>query len=60
VIVISPSLLACDFLNIEKELRAFDNFKDFTKSFEVNLIQTDVLPNLLFKMRITLCVGIAA
>lgn len=46
MIVISPSLLACDFLNIEKELRAFDNFKDFW--FHLDIMDGHFVPNLTF------------
>lgn len=46
MITISPSLLACDFLNIEQELRAFDNMKDMW--FHLDIMDGHFVPNLTF------------
>lgn len=44
--VISPSLLSCDFLNIENELRAFDNIKEMW--FHLDIMDGHFVPNLTF------------
>lgn len=43
---IAPSLLACDFLNIESELRAFDGVKDLW--FHLDIMDGHFVPNLTF------------
>ncbi len=44
--IISPSLLACDFLNIESELLAFKDFKDTW--FHLDIMDSHFVPNLTF------------
>jgi ribulose-phosphate 3-epimerase len=44
--IISPSLLACDFLNIESELNAFKGFKDLW--FHLDIMDSHFVPNLTF------------
>lgn len=44
--IISPSLLACDFLNIEEELSAFNNVKDIC--FHLDIMDGHFVPNLTF------------
>ncbi len=44
--IVSPSLLSCDFLNIEKELRAFDSIKDIW--FHLDIMDGHFVPNLTF------------
>lgn len=44
--IISPSLLACDFLNIESELKAFENAKDMW--FHLDIMDGHFVPNLTF------------
>lgn len=44
--IISPSLLACDFLNIESELKAFQNIKDIW--FHLDIMDGHFVPNLTF------------
>lgn len=44
--IISPSLLACDFLNIEKELRPFDDQENFW--FHLDIMDGHFVPNLTF------------
>ncbi len=44
--IISPSLLACDFLNIETELKAFDKVKDIW--FHLDIMDGHFVPNLTF------------
>lgn len=44
--IISPSLLACDFLNIEPELKAFDNLSDIW--FHLDIMDGHFVPNLTF------------
>jgi len=44
--IISPSLLACDFLNIEKELDAFKGQSDFW--FHLDIMDGHFVPNLTF------------
>lgn len=44
--IISPSLLACDFLNIESELNAFKNIKDVW--FHLDIMDGHFVPNLTF------------
>jgi ribulose-phosphate 3-epimerase len=44
--IISPSLLSCDFLNIEPELKAFDSAKDFW--FHLDIMDGHFVPNLTF------------
>ena len=46
MIIISPSLLACDFLNIEPELNAFNNVKDMW--FHLDIMDGHFVPNLTF------------
>ncbi len=46
MITISPSLLSCDFLNIESELRAFDDIKDMW--FHLDIMDGHFVPNLTF------------
>ena len=43
---VSPSLLACDFLNIEKELKSFDEFENFW--FHLDIMDGHFVPNLTF------------
>ena len=44
--IISPSLLACDFLNIETELNAFKGFKELW--FHLDIMDSHFVPNLTF------------
>ncbi len=44
--IISPSLLACDFLNIEPELNAFSGVKDMW--FHLDIMDGHFVPNLTF------------
>lgn len=44
--IISPSLLACDFLNIESELNAFRNIPDVW--FHLDIMDGHFVPNLTF------------
>ncbi len=44
--IISPSLLSCDFLNIEPELRVFDSATDFW--FHLDIMDGHFVPNLTF------------
>lgn len=44
--IISPSLLACDFLNIENELKAFDGFSNVW--FHLDIMDSHFVPNLTF------------
>jgi ribulose-phosphate 3-epimerase len=44
--IISPSLLACDFLNIEPELMAFNGVKDIW--FHLDIMDGHFVPNLTF------------
>ena len=44
--IISPSLLACDFLNIEPELNAFNGIKDMW--FHLDIMDGHFVPNLTF------------
>jgi len=44
--IISPSLLACDFLNIEKEIKSFDNEKNIW--FHLDIMDGHFVPNLTF------------
>ena len=44
--IVAPSLLACDFLNIEAELKAFDSVKDFL--FLLDIMDGHFVPNLTF------------
>ena len=44
--IISPSLLACDFLNIEKEIKSFPNQKDLW--FHLDIMDGHFVPNLTF------------
>lgn len=46
MIIISPSLLACDFLNIESELNAFSGIKDMW--FHLDIMDGHFVPNLTF------------
>ncbi|OUR92916.1 ribulose-phosphate 3-epimerase [Halobacteriovorax marinus] len=46
MITISPSLLACDFLNIESELKAFEGFTDLW--FHLDIMDSHFVPNLTF------------
>lgn len=46
MVTISPSLLACDFLNIESELRAFDGFENLW--FHLDIMDSHFVPNLTF------------
>ena len=46
MIIISPSLLACDFLNIEPELNAFNNVLDMW--FHLDIMDGHFVPNLTF------------
>jgi len=44
--IVSPSLLSCDFLNIESELKYFDNVDDFW--FHLDIMDGHFVPNLTF------------
>ncbi|MBG08754.1 MAG: ribulose-phosphate 3-epimerase [Halobacteriovoraceae bacterium] len=44
--IISPSLLACDFLNIEEEIKSFPNQKDLW--FHLDIMDGHFVPNLTF------------
>ena len=44
--IISPSLLACDFLNIESELKAFDGINNLW--FHLDIMDGHFVPNLTF------------
>lgn len=44
--IISPSLLACDFLNIESEIFSFDGVKDLW--FHLDIMDGHFVPNLTF------------
>ena len=44
--IVSPSLLSCDFLNIEKELTYFSNEKDLW--FHLDIMDGHFVPNLTF------------
>lgn len=44
--IISPSLLACDFLNIESELKAFEGFEKTW--FHLDIMDSHFVPNLTF------------
>lgn len=44
--IVSPSLLSCDFLNIETELKYFDNVSDFW--FHLDIMDGHFVPNLTF------------
>lgn len=44
--IISPSILACDFLNIEAELNCFQGFKDTW--FHLDIMDSHFVPNLTF------------
>jgi ribulose-phosphate 3-epimerase len=44
--IISPSLLACDFMNIEPELKHFEGVKDFW--FHLDIMDGHFVPNLTF------------
>lgn len=46
MITISPSLLACDFLNIEKELSSFDGIKNLW--YHLDIMDGHFVPNLTF------------
>ena len=46
MVTISPSLLSCDFLNIEKEIRPFENFPNFW--FHLDIMDGHFVPNLTF------------
>lgn len=46
MIVISPSILACDFLNIETELFAFEGFNNLW--FHLDIMDGHFVPNLTF------------
>ncbi|RLA65049.1 MAG: ribulose-phosphate 3-epimerase [Epsilonproteobacteria bacterium] len=46
MIIVSPSLLSCDFLNIESELKYFDDVKDFW--FHLDIMDGHFVPNLTF------------
>ncbi|ATH09422.1 ribulose-phosphate 3-epimerase [Halobacteriovorax marinus] len=46
MMIISPSLLACDFLNIESELNAFEGFEDLW--FHLDIMDSHFVPNLTF------------
>jgi len=46
VITISPSLLSCNFLNIESELRAFDEIQNIW--FHLDIMDGHFVPNLTF------------
>lgn len=44
--IVSPSLLACDFLNIENELRSFENIENIW--FHLDIMDGHFVPNLTF------------
>ena len=44
MVTISPSILACDFLNIEPELKPFESVKDFW--FHLDIMDGHFVPNL--------------
>ncbi|MBT3979960.1 MAG: ribulose-phosphate 3-epimerase [Bacteriovoracaceae bacterium] len=44
--IVSPSLLACDFLNLGAELKAFDNVEDLW--FHIDVMDAHFVPNLTF------------
>jgi len=44
--IISPSLLSCDFLNIETELKYFDNVENFW--FHLDIMDGHFVPNMTF------------
>jgi ribulose-phosphate 3-epimerase len=46
MIIVSPSLLSCDFLNIEKEILSFKNIKDIW--FHLDIMDGHFVPNLTF------------
>jgi ribulose-phosphate 3-epimerase len=46
MVIIAPSLLSCDFLNIEKEIKVFDGVKDFW--FHLDIMDGHFVPNLTF------------
>lgn len=46
MITVSPSLLSCDFLNIEKEMRAFSSMKNLW--FHLDIMDGHFVPNLTF------------
>ncbi len=46
MVVIAPSLLSCDFLNIENELKVFEGVKDFW--FHLDIMDGHFVPNLTF------------
>jgi ribulose-phosphate 3-epimerase len=46
MVIISPSLLSCDFLNIEKEIKYFEGVKDFW--FHLDIMDGHFVPNLTF------------
>lgn len=45
-IIISPSILSCDFMNIEKELRSFDDIQDIW--LHLDIMDGHFVPNLTF------------
>ena len=49
--IVSPSLLSCDFLNIENELKAFSQEKDLW--FHLDIMDGHFVPNLTFGLPIT-------
>lgn len=44
--IVAPSLLSCDFLNIESELKKFDTVKDIW--FHLDIMDSHFVPNLTF------------
>ncbi len=46
MVIIAPSLLSCDFLNIEKEIKVFEGVKDFW--FHLDIMDGHFVPNLTF------------
>jgi ribulose-phosphate 3-epimerase len=44
--IVAPSLLSCDFLNIESELKKFDTAKDIW--FHLDIMDSHFVPNLTF------------
>jgi len=46
MIIVSPSLLSCDFLNIEKEILSFKSIKDIW--FHLDIMDGHFVPNLTF------------
>jgi len=46
MVIVSPSLLSCDFLNIEPELKYFDDVEDFW--FHLDIMDGHFVPNLTF------------